>query len=498
MTTFAELDLLPELQRAVADQGYTEATPIQVKAIPLVLEGRDLMGAAQTGTGKTAGFTLPILQKLARHASTSASPARHPVRALILTPTRELAVQVEESVRVYGKHLPLRATVVYGGVPMDPQTQALRRGVEILVATPGRLLDHVQQKQIQFNQVEFFVLDEADRMMDMGFMPDVRRIISLLPKQRQNLLFSATFSDEIKKLADSFLKNPVMVEVARRNSVAESVTHIAMPVARERKRELLGYLAQDRDWKQVLVFCATRLGANRLAYQLNKDGLHATAIHGDKTQPERQQALEEFKSGKVRLLVATDVAARGLDIEDLPLVVNFDLPTVPEDYVHRIGRTGRAGASGAAIALVSPDEHERLEAIEKLIKLDIPRELVPGFEPDSRVVSSMIGSPERAGRGERSRGRDRDAAPRERGRERGQEPAWLPRNPERRPAERRPAERHAGRGQGQHSADPIFSRPYEPAAPSAQTQAAAPQPLSARPKRQIAALLGGLPKPKSP
>ncbi|HXC41325.1 MAG TPA: DEAD/DEAH box helicase [Burkholderiales bacterium] len=493
MTTFAELDLLPELQRAVAEQGYTEATPIQVKAIPLVLEGRDLMGAAQTGTGKTAGFVLPILQKLARHASTSASPARHPVRALILTPTRELAVQVEESVRVYGKHLPLRATVVYGGVPMDPQTQALRRGVEILVATPGRLLDHVQQKQIQFNQVEFFVLDEADRMMDMGFMPDVRRIISLLPKQRQNLLFSATFSEEIKKLADSFLKSPVMVEVARRNSVAESVTHIAMPVARERKRELLGYLAQDRDWKQVLVFCATRLGANRLAYQLNKDGLHATAIHGDKTQPERQQALEEFKSGKVRLLVATDVAARGLDIEDLPLVVNFDLPTVPEDYVHRIGRTGRAGASGSAIALVSPDEHERLEAIEKLIKLDIPRELVPGFEPDSRVVSSMIGSPERAGRGDRSRGRGRDAPPRERGRESG----WLPRNLERNSAERRPAERHAGRG-SQHPADPIFSRPYEPSAPTSAPQPASPQAVPSRPKGQIAALLGGLPKPKSP
>jgi ATP-dependent RNA helicase RhlE len=486
MTTFADLNLLPELQRAVAEQGYSEPTPIQAKAIPLVLEGRDLMGAAQTGTGKTAGFTLPILQKLARHASTSASPARHPVRALILTPTRELAVQVEESVRVYGKHLPLRATVVYGGVPMDPQTQALRRGVEILVATPGRLLDHVQQKVLQFNQVEFFVLDEADRMMDMGFMPDVRRIISLLPKQRQNLLFSATFSDEIKKLADSFLKSPVMVEVARRNAVAESVTHTAMPVARERKRELLAYLVQDRDWKQVLVFCATRLGANRLAYQLNRDGIHATAIHGDKTQPERQQALEEFKSGKVRVLVATDVAARGLDIEDLPLVVNFDLPGAPEDYVHRIGRTGRAGASGAAVALVSPDEHERLEAIEKMIKHDIPRELVPGFEPDSRVVSSMIGSPERAGRGRErdSGGRGRDSG--RVGRERGRDAGWLPRNPERRP----------GRAQAQHALDPIFSRPYEPSLPAAQPAPAAAVP--ARPKRPLAALLGGLPKPKSP
>jgi ATP-dependent RNA helicase RhlE len=488
VTTFAELGLLPELQKAVLEQGYTEATPIQTQAIPLVLQGRDLMGAAQTGTGKTAGFTLPILQKLAAHANTSASPARHPVRALILTPTRELAVQVEESVRMYGKYLPLRATVVYGGVPMDPQTQALRRGVEILVATPGRLLDHVQQKILHFPQVEFFVLDEADRMMDMGFMPDVRRIISLLPKQRQNLLFSATFSEEIKKLADSFLRDPVLVEVARRNSVAESVTHVAMPVARERKRELLAYLVQDRDWKQVLVFCATRLGANRLAYQLNKDGIHSTAIHGDKTQTERQQALEDFKSGKVRVLVATDVAARGLDIEDLPLVVNFDLPGSPEDYVHRIGRTGRAGASGEAVALVSPDEHDRLEAIEKMIKHTIVRELVPGFEPDSRVVSSMIGSPDRErGRGgERSsrsgggRGRERDAN-------------WLPRNPERSGSER-PAERPRTSAQ-RASSDPIFSKPYEPSISQVPSSTAVSPPTS-RSKRPLAALLGGLPKSK--
>ncbi len=500
MTTFAELGLLPELQKAVLEQGYTEATPIQTQAIPLVLQGRDLMGAAQTGTGKTAGFTLPILQKLAAHANTSASPARHPVRALILTPTRELAVQVEESVRMYGKYLPLRATVVYGGVPMDPQTQALRRGVEILVATPGRLLDHVQQKVLHFPQVEFFVLDEADRMMDMGFMPDVRRIISLLPKQRQNLLFSATFSEEIKKLADSFLRDPVLVEVARRNSVAESVTHVAIPVARERKRELLAYLVQDRDWKQVLVFCATRLGANRLAYQLNKDGVHSTAIHGDKTQTERQQALEDFKSGKVRVLVATDVAARGLDIEDLPLVVNFDLPGSPEDYVHRIGRTGRAGASGEAVALVSPDEHDRLEAIEKMIKQTIKRELVPGFEPDSRVVSSMIGSPDR----ERGRGGDRSSrsggggsggggggSSGGRGRER--EGNWLPRNPERSGSDR-PTERPRTSAQ-RAPADPIFSKPYEPSIPEAPSATAVSPPAS-RSKRPIAALLGGLPKSK--
>jgi ATP-dependent RNA helicase RhlE len=509
MPTFAELELAPELLKAVEEQGYTEPTPIQAQAIPLVLAGRDLMGAAQTGTGKTAGFVLPILQRLLHHASTSASPARHPVRALILTPTRELAVQVEESVRLYGKYVPLRASVVYGGVPMDPQTQALRRGVEILVATPGRLLDHVQQKMLHFPQVEFFVLDEADRMLDMGFMPDVRRIISLLPKKRQNLLFSATFSEEIKKLADSFLQNPVMVEVARRNSVAEAITHIAIPVARERKRELLAYLVQDRGWNQVLVFCATRLGANRLSYQLNKDGVHATAIHGDKTQSEREVALEEFKSGKVRVLVATDVAARGLDIEALPRVVNFDLPGAAEDYVHRIGRTGRAGAKGEAVALVSPDEHERLEAIEAMIKFKIPRELVPGYEPDSRVVSSMIGSPEsarrgrggersgeRGGRGDRGRlegggggGGSGGGGGRESHRDRGE-------RGERGDRGGRPSN-YAGPRPSAPS-DPIFSAPYQPTASAAGSAPvpAAPGPVSGGPKRQVAALLGGFPKLK--
>ncbi len=482
MSSFAELGLSPELLKAVEDQGYTEPSPIQVKAIPLVLQGRDLMGAAQTGTGKTAGFTLPILQRLAHYASNSASPARHPVRALILTPTRELAVQVEESVRAYSKYVPLRVTVVYGGVPMDPQTQALRRGVEILVATPGRLLDHVQQKMLHFPQVEFFVLDEADRMLDMGFMPDVKRIIALLPKKRQNLLFSATFSEEIKKLADSFLQDPVLVEVARRNSVAESITHLALPVARERKRELLAYLARERDWKQVLVFCATRLGANRLAYQLNHDGVQATAIHGDKSQPERQLALEEFKSGKVRVLVATDVAARGLDIEDLPLVVNFDLPNSPEDYVHRIGRTGRAGATGEAISLVSPDEHERLEAIEKMIKLTIPRESVAGFEAGTSATSTSAAS----GMSDRPRGRAPRGEERGRGRE-GRESATphLPRAPARpRPASSRPP------------ADPIFSAPYvSSSVPTTRPQVAA-HGSSTRTARPIAALLGGVPKQK--
>ena len=487
MSSFADLGLAPELLRAVEEEGYTEPSPIQEKAIPLVLQGKDLMGAAQTGTGKTAGFTLPILQILSRHANTSASPARHPVRALILTPTRELAAQVEESVRTYAKYVPLRVTVVYGGVPMDPQTQALRQGVEILVATPGRLLDHVQQKQLAFQSVEFFVLDEADRMLDMGFIPDVKRIISLLPKERQNLLFSATFSEDIKKLADVFMRNPVMVEVARRNSVAESITHLAIPVARERKRELLAYLVQDRNWKQVLVFCATRLGANRLAYQLNKDGVHATAIHGDKTQPERLLALEEFKSGKVRVLVATDVAARGLDIEDLPLVVNFDLPGQPEDYVHRIGRTGRAGASGEAVSLLSPDEQERIEAIEKMIKISIPRELVPGFGMDAGAVSGTLGSPSRqGGRGGRREegGRRDERGVRPRDERRGE--THLPRNPERQERTRAP----------QPPADPIFSKPYEPSG-SSSTQPAAKPAGGSRQQRPIAALLSGMPKQKS-
>jgi len=455
---------LPELLKAVAEQGYTEPTPIQAQAIPLVLDGRDVMGAAQTGTGKTAGFTLPLLHRLARHASTSASPARHPVRALILTPTRELAAQIEESVRTYGKHLALRSTVVFGGVDMKPQTAALRQGVEFLVATPGRLLDHVQQKTVNLQQVEAFVLDEADRMLDMGFIPDVRRIMSLLPKRRQNLLFSATLTGEIRTLADSFLDDPVLVQVARNNAAAESVTHLVHPVRRERKRELLGYLIQSRGLSQVLVFTSTRIGADRLAYQLNRDGIHTAAIHGDKSQPERLQALADFKSGKVGVLVATDVAARGLDIEDLPYVVNFELPGAPEDYVHRIGRTGRAGASGEAISLVCSEEHERLEAIEKMIRLNIPRKIVPGFEPDVRVASSIIGTASNR----------RGGGPRER----------RPRHGEQ--------DRLTHARQDAKNADPIFSSPYKPAeAPSAPRQAP-PQ----RAPRQVAALLGGLLKNK--
>lgn len=361
---FDQLGLSAEILRAVVDQGYTEPTPIQSQAIPLILEGKDIMGGAQTGTGKTAGFTLPMLQRLQPHANTSVSPARHPIRALVLVPTRELAAQVYESVKAYGKYLPLRCAVVYGGVNMDPQVKDLRAGIEILVATPGRLLDHVQQKTMNLSKVEILILDEADRMLDMGFLPDIKKILALMPEERQSLMFSATFSEEIKKLADKLLKQPMLIEVARRNSISELVTHVVHPVERDRKRELLSHLIKKTDLKQVLIFVRTKHGASRLAQQLEKDGITATSIHGDKSQPQRTQALAEFKDGTVRALVATDVAARGLDIEDLPHVVNFELPTTPEDYIHRIGRTGRAGTKGDAVSLVCEDENEILGALK--------------------------------------------------------------------------------------------------------------------------------------
>ncbi len=452
----------PDLLKAVAEQGYTEPTPIQAQAIPQVLAGRDLMGGAQTGTGKTAAFALPMLQRLAAHANTSASPARHPVRALILTPTRELALQVEESFRDYGKHVGLRIAVVFGGVPIEPQMQQLRSGVEILVATPGRLLDHVHQRTVNLSQVEIFVLDEADRMLDMGFIPDVRRILALLTARKQGLLFSATFSDEIKKLADAFLRHPVLVEVARRNAAAELVSHLVHPVARERKRDLLVHLLKSRDMKQVLVFTATRLGANRLAYQLNRSGVHTAAIHGDKTQTERIQALEEFKAGKVGVLVATDVAARGLDIEQLPYVVNFELPNSAEDYVHRSGRTGRAGSTGLAISLVCGEETERLVEIERMIKVKIEREIVAGFGPDVRDAPGLMGRPDR----DRRRGADEPRLTGSRRADRAAPPAPKP--------SARPV-------------DPIFSKPYEPGAAPPVERQRAPQ----QRERQVAALLGG-------
>ena len=377
---FSSLGLLAELTRAVADQGYTQTTPVQAKAIPVILEGRDVLAGAQTGTGKTAGFTLPLLQRLMAGTNHAPSPARRHVRALIITPTRELAAQVEESVRTYGKYLPLKSTLIYGGVNINPQIQALQRGVDILVATPGRLLDHVQQKTADLSRVEILVLDEADRMLDMGFIRDIRRILALLPAKRQNLLFSATFSDEIRKLADGLLHNPVMVDVARRNAESELVAQRVHPVRQDRKRELLAHLVSSGDWRQVLVFTRTKHGANRLSEQLCKGGIESTAIHGNKSQPARTKALAGFKAGTVRVLVATDIAARGLDIEELPHVVNFDLPHVAEDYVHRIGRTGRAGSTGEAISLVSHEDLPLLAAIEKLLGRRLERQPVPGFE----------------------------------------------------------------------------------------------------------------------
>ncbi len=366
----------------VRDRGYEIPTPVQTRAIPQVLARRDLLAGAQTGTGKTAGFVLPILQLLAPQASTSASPARHPLRCLILTPTRELAMQVEESVRTYGKHLPLRSTTVFGGVNINPQIKALRAGVEILVATPGRFLDLHQQGHLNLGQVEFLVLDEADRMLDMGFIRDIRRILALLPTRRQNMLFSATFSDEIRQLAAGLLNDPVSVDVAPRNSPTELVQHRVHPVDRERKRALLSHLIRTQNLEQVLVFTRTKHGANRLSQQLEIDGISASAIHGNKSQPQRIKALADFKEGRVQVLVATDIASRGLDISQLPHVVNYELPQVAEDYLHRIGRTGRAGAEGIALSLVCVDEAGLLRDIERLLKRTLPTQVIPGFAPD--------------------------------------------------------------------------------------------------------------------
>jgi ATP-dependent RNA helicase RhlE len=370
-TSFDTLGLSGELLRAVGEQGYTEPTPIQRKAIPVILQGRDVMAGAQTGTGKTAGFTLPLLQRL---NASSPSKGRRPVRALVLTPTRELAAQVAESVQTYGRYLPLRSAVIFGGVKINPQIDKLRRGVDILVATPGRLLDHAQQKTVDLSQVEILVLDEADRMLDMGFIHDVRKVLALLPRndKRQNLLFSATFSDEIKRLADGLLNSPELLEVERRNATAERIKQVIHPVDKLRKRELLSHLIGSNNWGQVLVFTRTKHGANRLAQQLEMDGLTASAIHGNKSQGARTRALAGFKNGDVRVLVATDIAARGLDIDQLPHVVNFELPNVPEDYVHRIGRTGRAGNEGEAVSLVCVDEHKLLRDIQRLVKTKIP------------------------------------------------------------------------------------------------------------------------------
>ncbi len=441
IASFSTLGLAPEILRAVEEQGYTTPTPIQAQAIPVVLEGRDLMAGAQTGTGKTAAFTLPLLQKLLPFASSSASPARHPIRALILTPTRELAIQVEENVKAYSKHVPLRSLVVFGGVDIKTQTPTLMRGVEVLVATPGRLLDHVECRNLQLNQVQILVLDEADRMLDMGFMPDLKRILALLPKKRQNLMFSATFSDEIKKLSDDFLTDPILIEVARSNATAENVTQKVYRVEQADKHALLAELL--RSGTQALVFTKTKLTAGRLARMLQRDGINADAIHGDKTQQERLQALDAFKQGTVLALIATDVAARGLDIDQLPLVINYEIPHAPEDYVHRIGRTGRAGASGIAISLVSPEEEKYLKEIVKLIKHDIPQEALPRVQH----------------RAERHT-----------------------------PGKSAPSKPAAARYK---SSDPWFDQPYQPDSSASQVSRHTPRPLSKQ-KREIAALLGGL------
>ncbi len=376
-TTFEELGMAPQILEALTEMGYRTPTPIQKQAIPLVLAGRDLMAQAQTGTGKTAAFALPLLQKMISHANTSASPARHPVRALVLAPTRELALQVHEAVVAYKKNLPLRSTVVFGGVDMKPQEADLRGGVEILVATPGRLLDHAGSKVVQLSQVQFLVLDEADRMLDMGFLPDLKRILNLLPTQRQTLLFSATFDDNIVGLARSFLQNPLKVEVARRNTAAENVELVVHKVKEDDKLDALVRVVKAREISQALVFTRTKICADKLGRRLQKRGVSTAIIHGDKAQLERLAALDGFKQGKVQLLVATDIAARGLDIVELPCVFNYELPYAPEDYVHRIGRTGRAGASGLAVSLVAPDEERLLAGIERFIKRDLASSPLP-------------------------------------------------------------------------------------------------------------------------
>jgi ATP-dependent RNA helicase RhlE len=487
---FADFGLAPEILRALTDQGYVHPTPIQEQAIPIVLQGRDVMGAAQTGTGKTAGFSLPIIQLLLAQANTSASPARHPVRALILTPTRELADQVAENVKAYSRHTPLRSTVVFGGMDMAPQTAALRAGVEIVIATPGRLLDHVQQKTLNLSQTEILVMDEADRMLDMGFLPDLQRIINLLPKKRQNLMFSATFSTEIKRLAASFQNNPVTIEVARSNATADNVSQTIYKVEEGNKAEAVSYIIRQRGLKQVIVFSNTKIGASKLSRHLENEGVKASAIHGDKSQNERMAALEAFKQGEIEVLVATDVAARGLDIAELPCVINFDLPYNAEDYVHRIGRTGRAGASGDAISLFSDKDERLLVDIEKMIKHKFVRSELVGFVPKPRSAGG-----ERGERGERERPPrrsegearpPRSAAP-------GSAPAVI--------SSSSGASTPTSAGRSNYAAplrrekvDPWFSKPYEPTA-SSHVETSPPANTSIKPgKQKMAALLGGMPK----
>lgn len=379
---FEELKLAPAILKAVREEGYETPTPIQAQAIPAVLEGRDLLGGAQTGTGKTAAFTLPMLHKLSTGVGKTNKFGKDGVAALVLTPTRELAAQVEESVRTYGKYLPLTSTVIFGGVGMNPQADRIRRGVDILVATPGRLLDLQQQGHLDLSTVEILVLDEADRMLDMGFLPDVKKVLALLPKDKQSLLFSATFSDEIRDLANTLLRDPQHIQVTPRNTTVQRISQVIHPVGRGRKKALLAHVIQEHDWSQVLVFTRTKFGANNVADYLNKQGIKALALHGNKSQTARTQALAGFKTGELRALVATDIAARGIDIDDLPHVVNYEIPNVPEDYVHRIGRTGRAGREGQAVSLVCLDEEGFMQEIERFTKQKIPVQPVEGFGPE--------------------------------------------------------------------------------------------------------------------
>jgi superfamily II DNA/RNA helicase len=478
--SFSDFDLHPQLVASIAETGYTIPTPIQAQAIPVVVAGRDVMGAAQTGTGKTAAFTLPILHRLMPMANTSASPARHPVRALILTPTRELADQVAESVKRYSKRTPLRSAVVFGGVDIGPQKESLRNGCEVLVATPGRLLDHVEQKNVNLGQVGILVLDEADRMLDMGFLPDLERIIRLLPAQRQNLLFSATFSNEIRKLARSYLSHPVELEVAARNATADNVTQIAYPMSSDVKRAAVVHLVKSRKLNQVMVFSNTKIGTARLARELERDGIKAESIHGDKSQADRMKALDAFKAGELEVLVATDVAARGLDVAGIPCVINYDLPYNAEDYVHRIGRTGRAGASGEAIALYTPSEERLLLEIEKLIKRPVPRGQLD-------MPADLMARGRSRSQGDEARG-SRDSRDEPRGSRDRREPRG-----------RSSGDRRYGEsGSRQAPVDDFFFKPYEPSspapAPGAEKDASADA-GSAEPKRKVAVLLGGTRKP---
>jgi superfamily II DNA/RNA helicase len=516
--TFATFGLHAKVLRAITEQGYTKPTPIQARAIPVVLKGSDLMGAAQTGTGKTASFSLPIIERLLPQANTSTSPARHPVRALILTPTRELADQVADNVAAYAKHTDLRSLVVFGGIDMQGQAQALRGGVEILVATPGRLLDHVQQRNVQLGQVQMLVLDEADRMLDMGFLPDLQRILNLLPAGRQTLLFSATFSNDIKKLAATYLTDPTTIEVAR-NATASTVRQILFELDEADKPRAVAQLIRERELKQVIVFCNSKLGAGRLARTLESAGIVAAAIHGDKTQTERMQALDAFKKGTLAVLVATDVAARGLDVTDLPAVINYDLPFNAEDYVHRIGRTGRAGASGDALSLCSAKDLRLLADIEKLIE-----------RPLERAVLTLPTLPQRGDRGERA---DRSGRDGERRAERDVRPAAAasaatsaPREGRDGPIDSRTRRdststyqsgyqnrgiygEAAGRGADRRPrrpsapVDDIFTRPYEPTVKPSQASSAADSDAAesgkrTASKRPLAALLGGLGMPRKP